>query len=349
MDCAFGPSSDGPSGSWRLPRSVQSGSSRFATTTQGCCRKLQRSKIWPRSYPARPSLQITPDLGHPSQEVWFEAREQRRVLGQLREGPEGLRLDPRDERRPAAPSRRWRTWLKCLPGRLRFCPARLCSCERPLRPHPRHHPSWPRLSATGKTVDLAGRFLGAHRFAPAREARLAGGIRPCSALCGHGTGRGAAMETTAFLTGYWPLAAPAVTLAQRELRNAACPFRGHRAWPSIHSDMTRSRFYSRVRSAGDCSFPGFPGTRPVDWRIRPPTSESPCSAASLGRLHRPFELPGRLRAKYRNSLTRLCGRSFRLAPHCVSAQRRDRPQQPDSGARWLSEATANSERRFSSL
>jgi len=64
-------------------------------------------KFRPRSYPARPSLQIASDLGHPRQVVRVKAREQQRVLGQLREGPKGLHLHLLDQRRPTAASR-WR-------------------------------------------------------------------------------------------------------------------------------------------------------------------------------------------------------------------------------------------------
>jgi hypothetical protein len=78
-----------------------------------------------------------------------------------------LRLDPRDE---AAPSRWWSTCLRRLPGRLCFCPVRLCRCE-PLRPHPRRDPSRAGPAAAGEPLDLAGGFLGAHRFAASARGR----------------------------------------------------------------------------------------------------------------------------------------------------------------------------------
>jgi hypothetical protein len=62
-------------------------------------------RILPRPRSARPSLQIPTDFCHRGRVVRGKAREQLRVLGQLREGPEGLRLHLLDECRPAAPPR----------------------------------------------------------------------------------------------------------------------------------------------------------------------------------------------------------------------------------------------------
>jgi hypothetical protein len=78
-------------------------------------------KFRPRSSPARPSLQLAPSLSHALAKAAVEARQQRRVFGQLHEALHDLRLHLLDQRRPPATSS-WRgRRLTRLPG----CPKAL--------------------------------------------------------------------------------------------------------------------------------------------------------------------------------------------------------------------------------
>jgi hypothetical protein len=177
-----------------------------------CATSFDRSdlKILPRSYPARPSLQITPDLGDPDQVVRVKAREQRRVLRQLREVPEGLRMHLRDECRPTTPPRWWwGSWLK----RLAFSPKALHRLHLTLLPHPRRHPSRSGLPTTGETVDLARLLLGAHFLEPLLSPGAHSRQRPRLAIFGQGTCAAPTMETAALLTRDRPLPAETVAVA----------------------------------------------------------------------------------------------------------------------------------------
>jgi hypothetical protein len=176
---------------------------------QGITHGCNDLKFRPRSYPARPSLQIAPDLGHSDQVVRVKAREQRRVLGQLREGPEDLRLNLRQECRPAAPPWGWRRRQKRLP----FGSKALHLLYLPHLPHTWGDPSRAGLPATGETVDLAGRLLGPHVIKPPLPPGAHGRQRPSLAVIGEGPCAAPAMETTALFTRYRPLTAEAVTVA----------------------------------------------------------------------------------------------------------------------------------------
>jgi hypothetical protein len=102
-----------------------------------------------------------PSLGHSLTKAVVETPEPRRLLRQLREGPQNLRLCSPDHRGPSAASP-WRPWLKRLS--LRTKP--LHRLDLPPLPHPRRHPSWAGLSAAREPVDLARRFLGPHFLVP---------------------------------------------------------------------------------------------------------------------------------------------------------------------------------------
>jgi hypothetical protein len=67
---------------------------------QGITHGCSNLKSW---HPARPSLQLAPGLGHALAKAAMEARQQGRVLGQLHECLDDLRLHLLDQCRPAAP------------------------------------------------------------------------------------------------------------------------------------------------------------------------------------------------------------------------------------------------------
>jgi hypothetical protein len=97
----------------------------------------------------------------PARMAVVDESQQGRVLGQLREGPEDLRLNLRDECRPAAAAQWWRR-LKRLP----FGSNTLHGLYLPHLPHSRRDPSRASLPAAGESLNLTSLFLGPHLLKP---------------------------------------------------------------------------------------------------------------------------------------------------------------------------------------